>query len=246
MSDPDDHATARRRVLLAEDDPVSATFLGEALRGLGLEVCLCGDGHDALGMARSQPFDLLLLDCRLPGIGAMGILRALREDRDAASRDAPVLATSAEATSALDRELRDLGCKALLGKPLRLDHLEEAVRRYARIEAEQLIDDSAGLEASGSADNLRALRALFAGELATLGGELPGLLGDPAALRERLHRLRASCGFCGALALGSACAELACALDGAPQARGRAIARFEYILGDTLQLLRAAGPGNNA
>jgi len=244
MSDPEARATARRRVLLAEDDPVSASFLGEALRGLGLEVCVCDRGREALRLARSEHFDLLLLDCRLPGMGAQGILEALREGPDAASRDAHVLATSAEVTPALERDLRALGCRALLRKPLRLAELEREVRRHAHIPAERLVDDAAGLEASGSPDNLRALRALFAGELDALAGELACLLGEREALRERLHRLRASCGFCGALALGSACATLGDALDADRETRDRAVARFESILGDTLRLLRAAGRAN--
>jgi len=241
MSDPYAHAPARPTALLAEDDPVSASFLGEALRGLGLKVRLCGRGGEALDLARAERFDLLLLDCRLPGVGARGILEALNGDNDAASRGVPVLATSAEVTPGLQRELQALGCRALLRKPLRLDELEREVRRHVHIATEQLVDDAAGLEASGSPDNLRTLRALFADELDTLSGELAGLLGDPAALRERLHRLRASCGFCGAIALGTACATLGKALEADHETRGRALARFEYILDDTLRLLRATG-----
>lgn len=241
MSDPEVRAPAQQRVLLAEDDPVSASFLAEALRGLGLEIRLCDAGREALRLARERRFDLLLLDCRLPGVGARGILEALNQDHDAASRGAPVLATSAEVTPELGRELRALGCRALLRKPLQLAELEREVRRHLRITPEQLVDDAAGLEASGSPDNLRTLRALFADELDTLSGKLADLLDDPPALRERLHRLRASCGFCGAIALGSACATLAGALDADRETRERELARFASILGDTLHALRSTG-----
>jgi len=79
----------------------------------------------------------------------------------------------------------------------------------ARAEAsapEQLLDDAAALAAiGGDRDALRALRTMFARELDTLARELETEVAGPTAdMSERLHRLRASCGFCGATAVGTA------------------------------------------
>ena len=244
MSDPDASAPRPQRILIAEDDPVSASFLGEAMQRLGFEVHACAQGHRALRLAQGKRFDLLLLDCHLPGMGARQILEALQADAGAASRHAPVLATSAEISPAMQRDLQALGCRAVLRKPLRLDDLEQAVRRFSAGTPVHLVDDAAGLQASGSPDNLRALRTLFAEELATLADEWPALRGDATKLRERLHRLRSSCGFCGALALQEACAALERSLDADTGVHRRAWAHFESRLDDTLRQLRKASDRN--
>lgn len=230
--------TALPRVLLAEDDPVSASFLTEALQGLGLAVNCCEDGNRALELARQQTFALLLLDCRLPGSGALDIVTALRADDKAASRLAPVIASSADLCPGLERELRAAGCQAVLTKPLRLEELEQTLKTYLTDQALALIDDQAGLQASGSTRNLQALRGLFLDELEALAHELPRLAGEPYALRERLHRLRASCGFCGAAALAEASRQLGRQSDVSGPERAHALGAFRGSLAATIEALR--------
>ena len=66
-----------------------------------------------------------------------------------------------------------------------------------------MLDDSAALTASGDTATMRALRLLLREELVQLSRELDRPERRPAALSERLHRLRSSCGFCGAAALSA-------------------------------------------
>lgn len=226
------------RILLAEDDPVSASFLTEALQALGLSVQWCADGNQALERARRETFALLLLDCRLPGSGARDIVTALRADHKAASRHAPVIASSADLCPGLERELRAAGCQAVLAKPLRLEDLERTLQAYLTEQSLALIDDQAGLQASGSTRNLQALRGLFLAELEALAHELPRLAGEPHALRERLHRLRASCGFCGAVALAEATRLLGVHSDVSGPERAHALGAFRGSLGATIEALR--------
>ena len=67
-----------------------------------------------------------------------------------------------------------------------------------------MLDDDTGLCASGDYATLRALRQLLREELIMLDRRLDALAGDRVALDERLHRLRAACGFCGADELATA------------------------------------------
>ena len=226
------------RVLLAEDDPVSASFLTEALQALGLEVQWCADGAGALALAREEAFALLLLDCRLPGMGAKDIVTALRSDGKAASRHAPVLASSADLGPGLERELLTAGCQCVLAKPLRLEDLERSLQACLAAHSLALIDDRAGLQASGSTRNLQALRGLFLAELEALSLELSRLAGEPQALYERLHRLRASCGFCGAKALAEACRQLGMQAGISGPGRTGALEAFRRPLAATIEALR--------
>lgn len=189
-------------VLLAEDDRSSRIFLSEALCNLGCDVDSCADGPTAIALCRRQTFDLLLLDCFMPNGGADYILDRLRRHPEMPSAGAPVIATTADLSETLRQQLLDAGCLGVIEKPLTLKSLSHLVKavlppRYALA----LLDDERGMATSGNADTMRELRRLFVAELRQLDGELDELALIPAQLSERLHRLRAACGFCGAVAL---------------------------------------------
>jgi CheY-like chemotaxis protein len=192
----------RPYVLVADDDPASRRFLGDGLRALGARVHECDDGQLALARAAIETFDLLLLDCRMPGAGAREVLAALRADAEARSADALAVATSADLSAEDRQRLLAAGFSDVLLKPCPLDALQPLLTlarnsgRYA-----PLLDDAAGLASSGDPGTMQALRGLLREELATLLQELEHLCTDPDRLIERLHRLRSACGFCGAPAL---------------------------------------------
>lgn len=235
---------AAPRVLLAEDDPVSFAFLAESLRGLGFEVQGVADGQAALKASSGRQFDLLMLDHHLPGLDGDMVLRALRADAVAASRTAIAIATTAEPDPAAHACLRDAGFARVLAKPLDVAHLREALRQLgigcAQTPDNRIspLDDEAGMRASGSAEALTALRGLFARELDALANEWSDLRDDAFALASRLHRLRAACGFCGALVLQSAADHLSTALRKAEPARvEESLAEFRHALESTREAL---------
>jgi two-component system OmpR family response regulator len=188
------------RVLVADDDAASCRFLCDALRSLGMLARPSHDGFSALGMARAEKFDLLLLDCRMPGAGARQILASLREEAHAASTEAVAVATSADMTATDRQALLTAGFARILLKPCTVADLE-ALLRQLDIGTRVVLDDRAGLDSSGDAATMQALRGLLHAELVQLIADLDMLENDRAALAERLHRLRSSCGFCGAAAL---------------------------------------------
>ncbi len=207
------------RILLAEDDPVSRAFLVESLQGCRIEVIAVGAGDDALAAARRERFDLLILDHRLPGWDGDRVLTMLRADASAASQSVAAIATTADPDPDVHARLRDACFAYVLVKPMDAASLRETLCGLGVIVASLPLDNDAGLAASGSAEALRALRGLFAAELSTLDIELETLRRDPVALSQRLHRLRAACGFCGAKALDDAAAALTGTLRSGDQTR---------------------------
>ena len=207
-----------QRVLIADDDPVSLCFLAAALTQVGCDVVAVGDGAAALVAIQTHEFDLLLLDRRMPDLGGAELLVALR----ACGAASPAIATSAEVDAVITAQLRAAGFDDIIEKPTTLARLQHVVGTYLDLSAIPAaaaktpspvawLDDAAALAAiGGDAETLRALRGLLAQELATLENELrkSDPFAQPEYLRERLHRLRASCGFCGAPALAAAAAQL--------------------------------------
>ena len=236
------------RVLIADDDPVSLRFLAAALAQSGCEVVAVGDGAAALVAIQTHEFDLLLLDRRMPDLGGAELLVALRA-RGAAS---PAIATSAEVDTVITAQLRAAGFDDIIEKPTTLARLQHITQPYLHFSATQLgaaetptapplLDDAAALAAiGGDTETLYTLRGLLAQELATLEkdlGERDSIIRSEY-LRERLHRLRASCGFCGAPALGAAAAQLEQVLRADATNAQSTLVEFIHSCRNTLAALR--------
>ena len=225
------------RALVADDDPASCRFLCDGLRQLGVLAELCTDGLTALQRAHTEAYDLLLLDCHMPGAGALQVLNRLHADPQACSAASVAVATSAEVTPQDRQRLFAAGFSEILLKPCGLADLQQLLtlvqpdRHDARI-----LDDDAGLVSTGDAGIMRSLRMLLREELIVLEQELDRLSLDRTGLIERLHRLRSSCGFCGAASLSVQTALLERQL-AQHDATPAALQHFRTALRATLQAL---------
>ena len=203
-------------VLIVDDDPVSLRFLVAAVEQSGCVVATAADGAAAL--AADNAFDLLLIDRHSPDIGGIELLHALRKNGITAT----AIATSAEIDADAAAQLHAAGFVDVLEKPASVQRIVEIVVRHLTMATPILLDDVAALDAiGGDADALGALRDLLAQELEQLEHDLThaDLVTNPSRLGERLHRLRASCGFCGASALATCAGDWQAALRaGSPSA----------------------------
>jgi two-component system, OmpR family, response regulator len=75
-------AGARRRILVVEDDPMTAEQLADSLATDGYQVDLAADGNTALGRGRSTDYVVMTIDRMLPGLDGITVIRQLREDGD--------------------------------------------------------------------------------------------------------------------------------------------------------------------
>jgi DNA-binding response OmpR family regulator len=66
------------RVLIAEDEARIASFIEKGLAANGFATSVAADGRDALALARSGRFDLMILDLGLPGKDGFTVLEELR------------------------------------------------------------------------------------------------------------------------------------------------------------------------
>jgi len=81
------------RVLVVEDDRAIRELITLHLKLEGYGVVPSADGAEALRLARSEPFDLIVLDIMLPGLDGISVLGAIR--RDSANRATPILMLTA-------------------------------------------------------------------------------------------------------------------------------------------------------
>ncbi len=228
------------RALVADDDPTSRLFLVEALRSLGLEAQACHDGTAAIALAHDEAFDLLLLDCRMPGAGAEEVLTALRKDPGARSSDCTAVATSAEMDATERQRLLSAEFSEVLQKPCNVADLRRILALVqAGTTGQPLLDDTQAIATMGDADVVKAMRTLLRAELVGLYQDLDVLRDDPASLADRLHRLRSSCGFCGAAALATQATLLQRHLKLGHSGSLAPLSRFRKALMATIEALEA-------
>jgi two-component system, OmpR family, response regulator len=73
-------AEARRRILVVEDDAITAEQLADSLATAGYQVDLAADGNTALGRGRSTDYVVMTIDRMLPGADGITVIKQLRED----------------------------------------------------------------------------------------------------------------------------------------------------------------------
>lgn len=86
------------RVLVVDDNPVNRDLVRTILRALGAEVTEAPDGENAVRLAQVEPFDVILMDLRMPGIGGLAAAQQVRQDD--LNGNVPIIAFSADITQA--------------------------------------------------------------------------------------------------------------------------------------------------
>jgi DNA-binding response OmpR family regulator len=116
------------KILVVEDDASILLGLRMNLEGAGYEVETAEDGQAGLNLARTQHFDLVLLDVMLPKMNGYELVSALRGDGD----ETPVVLLTAKNTE-IDKIMGlDLGADDYVTKPFSLGELLARVRANIR------------------------------------------------------------------------------------------------------------------
>lgn len=107
-----------RRILAAEDNPAGRYFLERALQGEGAHARMTADGAATLAALAQGPWDLVLLDARMPEPDGLEILKRIRQGLAGVASNQPVIIYTA-ALDAGDRErCRRLKPDGILLKPM--------------------------------------------------------------------------------------------------------------------------------
>ena len=117
------------RVLIIEDEERLARNIARVLaESVSYAVDISTDGEDGLHMARSNPYDLIILDLMLPKVPGLNILKALRAE----GRRTPVLVLTARDSSADVTRGLDLGGDDYLTKPFDMNELVARAKALIR------------------------------------------------------------------------------------------------------------------
>lgn len=117
------------RVLVVDDDEEVREALLAILRLFGADGCAVECAADARARLAERSFDVLLCDIEMPHEDGYALIRSVRRSRDA--REIAAAAVTARASSDEQRAALDAGFDRVVGKPLDMTALVDAVRALA-------------------------------------------------------------------------------------------------------------------
>ncbi|UCV19254.1 response regulator [Ferribacterium limneticum] len=146
-----------RRVLLAEDNQVNQEVATELLRDIGMHVDVAADGQQAIDLASSSDYDLILMDIQMPNVDGIEATQAIR--RMPGHTSVPIIAMTANAFNE-DRDIcLGAGMNDHLAKPVTPEKLYATLLRWIRIESTRPPSNTSA-PAAPSAPDAGTLRTL--------------------------------------------------------------------------------------
>ena len=123
----------KEKILVIDHEKDNRSILEAILRKEGYQVTSSADGDKAMALIKSEPFDLVIMDIRTPGINRLGSVGQIKEVDD--NIDVIVLTGYATIENAV-KSLRDNGACDFLTKPLEnTDELINNVKRALQKQA---------------------------------------------------------------------------------------------------------------
>ena len=138
------------RILLAEDDPNTSSFVQRGLEELGHSIVAADNGEDALHLGLTEHIDLIVLDRMLPVLDGLTVLHRLR----AADVSVPVLMLTALGKIEDRVGGLDAGADDYLVKPFAFSELAARINALGRRPAQSKVETR--LEAGGISMDLLA------------------------------------------------------------------------------------------
>ena len=123
------------RIVVVDDEPAQRELIGGFLTKQGHEVFAAGSGAEALAHARDRQVDLILSDCRMPGMSGPDLLQKIK----AVNPEIPLILMTAYGTVETAVQAMKDGAADYLTKPLDLEELLVRVGRVteqARLKSE--------------------------------------------------------------------------------------------------------------
>jgi two-component system, chemotaxis family, CheB/CheR fusion protein len=115
-------------ILIAEDVDYNQMLLKLVLERLGHETDIANNGLEAIEMLRKKTYDIILMDVQMPVLDGVEATKRIVAEWDQASRPY-IIAVSANAAPADQKQYIAAGMDAYISKPIDLDLLEKALLR---------------------------------------------------------------------------------------------------------------------
>ena len=226
----EDRSLADYSVLLVDDNEINLLVAEGLLGKRGIKPAMAKSGKEALNLCRSRKFDLIFMDCMMPGMDGYEATRAIRR-MDSENAQSVIIALTANAMRGDRDKCLDSGMNDYLSKPLRNKELAFMLNRWLNADETELVVLTSKVEPSEvneklalldlseiksifsdkDADTIASLLALFVRTVNENVAELEKIVDngdDFERMRLLSHSIKGSSANYGAAKLKSAAAKL--------------------------------------
>ena len=215
------------RILVAEDNPINRKLLNGMLSSLDFEVDTVNDGPAVLTALEESAYDLILMDCQMPGMDGDEVTRVIRDGKLAKAGQPVVVAVTADVSAQHKDKCMQAGMDDFLAKPVRLDMLKSGLRRWALManSRRRQLPRAPRFQSSSDADIIGRLQDRSGINDSKVLDEFIGLFIDDASarievmrhalteqdlntVRRECHALKGACLEMGVTSLGHCCEAL--------------------------------------
>lgn len=120
---------AGTKVLVFEDNDINQKLITNRLNNWGCETIVTDDGNYGLEVLNKHKVDIILMDLRMPTMTGFDITKQIRNSTNKAIRKTPIIALSADFTSADKEQLEVLKINDFILKPFRPNSLFDKIRK---------------------------------------------------------------------------------------------------------------------
>jgi PAS domain S-box-containing protein len=136
LSSPEKHAANHNlRILVAEDNPINQRVALGLLKKLGYHAETVASGLDVLSATSTVAYDIILMDCQLPGMDGFEATREIRRRPQSAHQPTPqpyIIAMTAFDQSTARSRCEAAGMDDFVSKPIRFEALSDALIRAGK------------------------------------------------------------------------------------------------------------------
>ncbi len=152
------------RILIVEDKEDNVKLLQEILNVLGFKAMVAYDGEEGVKLARSNRFDVVFMDIKMPKLDGIEASRQIREF----DKNVVIIAVSASISEKDEKMLKEVGVNAYLVKPYQAYEVYDLLWRFFKLDyryAEQKIDKQKSVDKKELETRLARLDAALLQEL---------------------------------------------------------------------------------
>jgi signal transduction histidine kinase/CheY-like chemotaxis protein len=243
------------KVLAVDDVAVNREVLAEALRTFNIQCDLAENGPDAIAQVRSKTYDVIFMDCSMPGMDGFEAARAIRAlELETAREPAVVVALTGHVMGRSGGDWADAGMNSYLAKPFSIRHLTAILSGLGVSEPgardtsskDELLLSSETLSmfdsirtATGTDIRSKVFSMFCGGAMDSYRLAIAEILRRGEGASRLIHALKSNCTSAGAAKAASICHEIETSLVSGQLPRQARLDELEQVLLATVATMQA-------
>lgn len=191
-----------RRVLVVDDVLMNLKVMQGLLEPYDICVATATNGKKAIELMKSQLFDLVFMDSRMPEMNGAEVVEIIRRERGNYFKDLPIIMMSAEGNYGEAKKYTKYGFTSNLAKPVQIEELEQIMMEWF---LETMLDMRSGIRQTGGRKEqyIRILET-YMEEIGKLKDELSDIWKEDRDLfNVKIHGIKGSSWNIGAINIGN-------------------------------------------